>query len=74
MGDIASLIAPRPFCALNSEKDDIYPVTFAREQFETVRKAYELNNASDACQLRTHSGGDAYINQASWNWFGKWLK
>jgi len=74
MGDIAALLAPRPFCAINGEKDEIYPVAFAREQFETVRKAYELNNASNACQLSVHSGGHAYNNQISHDWFAKWMK
>lgn len=74
MGDIASLIAPRPFCAINGELDEIYPVAFAREQFEIVRKAYELHDASDACQLSIHAGGHAYNNQVSRDWFGQWMK
>lgn len=74
MGDIAALIAPRPFCAINGEKDDIYPVQFAHEQYETVRKAYELNNASQACQLNIHAGGHAYNNQVSRDWFSEWMK
>jgi hypothetical protein len=74
MGDIAALIAPRPFCAINGEKDEIYPVAFAREQFGTVHRAYELHNASHACQLRIHSGGHAYNNQVSRDWFSKWMK
>jgi dienelactone hydrolase len=69
MGDLAALIAPRPFCAINGELDEIYPVAFAREQFETVRKAYELHNASNACQLSVHAGGHAYNNQVSRDWF-----
>lgn len=71
MGDVAALIAPRPFCAINGEKDEIYPVTFAREQFEIVRKAYELYNAKDACQLSIHAGGHAYNNQVSRDWFSE---
>jgi len=74
MGDIAALLAPRPFCAINGEKDDIYPIAFAREQFETVRKAYKLNNASHACQLNVHTGGHAYNNHISHDWFDQWMK
>ena len=74
MGDIAALIAPRPFCALNGEMDEIYPVAFAREQFETVHKAYELHNASRTCQLSVHSGGHAYDNQVSHDWFSERMK
>ena len=74
MGDVAALIAPRPFCALNGETDEIFPVTFAREQFGTVRKAYKLHNASHACKLSIHSGGHAYNNQVSRDWFSEWMK
>jgi hypothetical protein len=74
MGDIAALIAPRPFCAINGQADPIYPVSFAHEQFETVRRAYELHNASHACQLSVHSGEHAYHNAISRNWFSEWLK
>jgi dienelactone hydrolase len=74
MGDIAALIAPRPFCAINGQEDEIFPVAFAREQFETVRQAYELHNASQACQLSIHPGGHAYNNQISRDWFSEWLK
>jgi hypothetical protein len=74
MGDIAALIAPRPFCALNGEKDDSYPVENVHQQFETVRRAYELHDASHACRLSIHSGGHAYNNTISREWFSKWMK
>jgi hypothetical protein len=74
MGDIAALVAPRPFCAINGQEDPIYPVAFAHEQFETVRRAYELHNAGHACQLSVHSGGHAYHNATSRSWFAEWLK
>lgn len=74
MGDIAALIAPRHFCALNGQEDEIFPVAFAHEQFETVRRAYELHHAGQACQLTIHSGGHAYNNQVSRDWFSEWMK
>jgi len=69
MGDIAALIAPRPFCAINGEKDAIYPIAFAHGQFETVRRAYELHNASNACKLNIHPGEHGYNNAMSQSWF-----
>ena len=69
MGDIAALIAPRPFCAINGEKDDIYPVAFAHEQFETVRRVYKLHNPSNACKLNIHPGEHGYNNAMSQSWF-----
>lgn len=74
MGDLVALIAPRPFCAINGELDEIYPVQFAREQFEIVRKAYKLHHASGACQLSVHAGGHAYNNETSQSWFSNWMK
>jgi hypothetical protein len=74
MGDIAALIAPRPFCAINGEKDDIYPVAFAHEQFKTVRRAYELHNADNACKLHIHPGIHGYHNAMSQSWFSEWMK
>lgn len=74
MGDLAALTAPRPFCAINGREDQIFPVAFAHEQFETVHRAYALHNAGHACQLSIHSGGHAYQNTISRSWFSEWLK
>jgi dienelactone hydrolase len=69
MGDLACLIAPRPFCAINGQKDEIFPVETAIKQFETVRRAYALHRAAHACQLSIHPGGHAYNNVVSRAWF-----
>jgi hypothetical protein len=74
MGDIAALIAPRPFCALNGEKDEIYPIENVHKQFEIVRRAYELHTASHACSLSIHPGEHAYNNAISRKWFSDWMK
>ncbi len=74
MGDIAALIAPRPFCMLNGEKDEIYPIEHVHEQFEIVCRAYDLHAASHACKLTIHSGGHAYNNQVSCDWFSERMK
>lgn len=74
MGDIVALIAPRPFCAINGERDDIYPVAFAHEQFKTVRRAYELHNADNVCKLNIHPGEHGYNNAMSQSWFSEWIK
>lgn len=74
MGDIAALIAPRPLCVLNGENDELYPVEHAYQQLEIVRRAYDLHDSSQACQLRIHTGGHAYNNEVSRDCFLKWLK
>jgi hypothetical protein len=73
MGDLAALIAPRPFRAIAGEHDPIYPVAGAREQFETVRRAYALLGAEDRCSLAVHPGAHAYHHALSQDWFGRWF-
>jgi len=73
MGDLAALVAPRPFRAINGENDPIYPAVAARQQFETVARAYALNDATDQCSLAIHSGAHAYHHQLAQDWFSKWL-
>lgn len=73
MGDLAALIAPRPLRFINGENDPIYPVTGAREQFETVLAAYTLLNAEERCSLAVHPGAHAYNHAFSQEWFAKWL-
>jgi len=73
MGDLAALIAPRPLCLLNGEKDPIFPSAHARSQFATVQKAYSLVNQPDAAILTFHAGEHAYNNKIAIEWFLKWL-
>ena len=73
MGEIAALIAPRPFCAINGKNDDIFPVESALVEFETVFRAYSLHNAASACQLGIHPGGHAYNNSLARTWFDRCL-
>lgn len=73
MGDLAALIAPRPFRAIHGEHDPIYPVVGTRAQFETVRRAYALHGAEERCSLAVHPGQHAYNHAFSHEWFGRWL-
>ena len=73
MGDLAALIAPRPFRAIAGEHDPIYPLEGTLEQFETVRRAYALLDAEDRCSLAVHPGEHAYNIAFSREWFGQWL-
>ena len=74
MGDLAALLAPRPFCAIQGDKDRIFPIQGALEQFPKVCRAYALHHAAGACQLNIHPGGHAYHNGLSQAWFEQWLK
>ncbi|MBN2304504.1 MAG: acetylxylan esterase [Anaerolineae bacterium] len=73
MGDLAALIAPRPFRAIAGERDPIFPIDGVREQFETVQRAYDLLGAGDRCSLTVHPGEHAYNHAMSHEWFGQWL-
>jgi len=73
MGDLAALVAPRPFCAITGETDPIYPAFAARQQFETVARAYALCDVMERCSLAIHPGGHAYHHQLAQDWFAKWL-
>ena len=47
MHDVAGLVAPRPFFAESGEKDNIFPVSAAKESFAHVRRIYEVFCAGD---------------------------
>ena len=65
MGEIAALIAPRPFRSINGENDPIFPIEGTRQQMETVKKAYALFDAVDQCSLAVHPGEHAYNHEMS---------
>ena len=47
MHDVAGLIAPRPFFAESGEKDNIFPVSAAKDSFARVRRIYDVFGAGD---------------------------
>ncbi|MHC4981731.1 MAG: alpha/beta hydrolase family protein [Planctomycetota bacterium] len=73
MGDLAALIAPRPFRVIAGEQDDIFPIAAVREQFETVRRAYALLGAEEKCSLAVHPGPHSYNHAMCHEWLAKWL-
>ena len=73
MGDIGALIAPRPLRVIAGEQDDIFPVTAVRQQFKTVKRAYDLLNEPDHCSLTIHPEEHRYDQAFSLEWFQRWL-
>ncbi len=73
MGDLAALIAPRAFCAVNGERDPIFPVEAAVDQFETVKRAYALCGRAEACSLIIHPGVHEYRHAGSRDWLERWM-
>ena len=73
MGDLAALIAPRPLRVIAGQEDPIFPVAGVREQFQTVRRAYQLLEAEEKCSLAVHPGGHAYNHALAHEWLAKWM-
>lgn len=73
MGDLAALIAPRPLRFIQGERDPIFPLYAAQEQFETVRRAYALLGAEDYLSMTVHPGAHAYHHGYAQEWFAHLL-
>ena len=50
MGDVAGLIAPRPFFVESGEKDPIFPLAGSREAFNAVHRVYEIFGSPELCK------------------------
>ncbi|MCU6707534.1 alpha/beta hydrolase family protein [Paenibacillus sp. J5C_2022] len=66
MYDIVGLVAPRPFLAVNGEKDEIYPSFGAREAYEHVERIYAAMGAADRCAIHFGDGGHRYYKEPVW--------
>ena len=73
LGDVAALVAPRPFLAVAREHDPIFPIEGARREFATVQQAYALLGAAERCALTIVPGGHDYSHPANRDWFMRWL-
>jgi dienelactone hydrolase len=73
MGDLAALIAPRPMRFINGLLDDIFPIQGTCEQYQRVKRAYELLGAGEKCSLAVHPDAHRYDHALSHEWFTKWL-
>lgn len=60
MYDVAGLIAPRPLFAESGDRDNIFPVTAARESFEKTKKVYEVFGVADKCGHEVFSGEHSF--------------
>ena len=73
MGDMGALLAPKPFRVIAGEQDPIFPAAGVRQEFETVKRAYDLWGAADKISMDFHPGGHAYNHELSQDWFARWL-
>lgn len=66
-GDVAGLIAPRAFCAVNGVEDTLFPIASARKAFERTRQIYSAAGAESQCSLYEGNGGHRYYKKGAWD-------
>jgi len=66
MADVAGLVAPRPFVAVNGAEDHIFPVDGTRRAFDRLQRVYAAADASEECALHVGDGGHRYYPDGVW--------
>jgi dienelactone hydrolase len=64
--DVAGLVAPRQFVAVNGVEDHIFPIEGTRRAFDRLESIYEAADASGRCALSEGSGGHRYYSDGVW--------
>jgi poly(3-hydroxybutyrate) depolymerase len=73
MADIAGLIAPRPFMAINGKEDPIYPIEEVYKAFEQLKKIYQVADATDNVALFVGEGGHRYYKAGIWSFIRRFF-
>jgi dienelactone hydrolase len=66
MADVAGLIAPRPFCAIQGKKDNIFPIQESQKAFAHLKQIYKAAGVPDLCELYVGSEGHRYYKAGVW--------
>jgi dienelactone hydrolase len=66
MADVAGLIAPRPFCAVNGQLDQIFPIDETRKAFDHLKQIYTAAGVSGNCELYVGAEGHRYYKDGVW--------
>lgn len=66
MGDLALLIAPRPFIAVCGKDDPIFPLAGVKKAYEKVKAIYTAMGVPDNCRLIIGDGGHRFYADQSW--------
>lgn len=74
MQDLSCLIAPRKLLVVNGREDTIFPITGARQAFETVRAVYESAGAKDNCTMVETPKHHYFCDDIVWNAVNEELK
>ncbi|HEX5024704.1 MAG TPA: alpha/beta hydrolase family protein, partial [Agriterribacter sp.] len=71
MADVAGLIAPRAFCAVNGIKDGIFPIEETRKSFSHLKVIYTAAGVPEKCELYEGSEGHRYYSKGAWTFINK---
>lgn len=74
MADVAGLIAPRPFCAVQGKLDNIFPIEESRKAFDHLKQIYTVAGVPGNCELYVGDEGHRYYKAGVWPFVKKqWL-
>lgn len=71
MADVAGLIAPRPFCAVQGKLDNIFPLSESQKAFDHLKQIYQAAGVPDNCELYVGSEGHRYYKAGVWPFVSK---
>jgi len=74
MYDIAGLIAPRPFLAVNGKEDELFPAVATVEAYARLSVIYTTLGFADNCALYLGEGGHRYFKAPVWPFINKHLQ
>ncbi|HHW11133.1 MAG TPA: hypothetical protein GXX29_14310 [Firmicutes bacterium] len=66
MYDVAGLIAPRPFMAVNGNQDRIFPIEAARYAYFRLLEIYRVFGVPERCRLSENEGPHRYYKRDVW--------
>lgn len=66
MGDLLCMAAPKPFVQVNGAKDDIFPITGAKQMVENGKKAYSVFGAEDKLVHVIGAAGHRFYADDAW--------
>ena len=73
MYDVAGLIAPRPFLAINGVQDTIFPIDAVRRSFAQVQQIYQTFDAGNHCALYEGAGGHRFYAAGAWSFLSRYF-
>lgn len=71
MSDVAGLVSPRPFCAVNGIQDNIFPIDETRKAFAHLQQIYAAAGLPMNAELYEGDGGHRYYKDGAWPFIKK---